>query len=408
MKKRLQNVSKDYCLDSYGNVSIETLYISLYGCMPSLYAYRYHPEVLFETDKNGVNRITKKHFQKFDLGKITKEYILNFYDGTDKEIAEIFGTFCVDVSTDSRKTGKNNLITDYSSVYHCGNYLNTSISFIIDNYKAIVTIDEDGVSVMHDFMGSIDVKQIAQEIVDKFPRKENEKSEKPHINLVTVTSDGYKSVEAEINNIDVDIDSNYNDDFKDAHKAIDDFISSEERHSGLILLSGKPGTGKTYYIRHLVATHNNIKFFTIPASVAVNLGSPEFVEFLMRNKNSVFILEDCDQVIKSREDETFVNAVSNILNMTDGLMGDILNIKLICTFNMKSTDIDKALLRKGRCHYKYEFKALTKEKTNALAKKLGIENDIDESMTLAEIFNYNLDNNINETTKNGGKKKIGF
>ena len=62
--------------------------------------------------------------------------------------------------------------------------------------------------------------------------------------------------------------------------------------------------------------------------------------------------------------------VSALLNITDGLLSDWLNIQLICSFNSDISKIDSALMRKGRLIAKYEFKELEVEKANALSLKL--------------------------------------
>jgi hypothetical protein len=93
------------------------------------------------------------------------------------------------------------------------------------------------------------------------------------------------------------------------------------------------------------------------------------------------------------------SVVSTILQLTDGLFSDYLNIKIICTFNTNIERIDKALLRKGRMIAKYKFTALTPEKTAALAKKLGYEN-VSGSLTLADIFGYEQ-RNYNMQPKKG-------
>ena len=52
---------------------------------------------------------------------------------------------------------------------------------------------------------------------------------------------------------------------------------------------------------------------------------------------------------------------------------------------------------------KYEFKKLCAEKTYALGQELGKDIKKDESLTLADIFNYGIENG-NKITK----KQIGF
>lgn len=104
----------------------------------------------------------------------------------------------------------------------------------------------------------------------------------------------------------------------------------------------------------------------------------------------------------SREQMNENSVVSTILQLTDGLFSDYLNIKIICTFNTSLDKIDKALLRKGRMIAYYEFKALIPEKANEILSEMYHETTVTD-MTLADIFNYrNKHFNQNE------KGKIGF
>ena len=96
------------------------------------------------------------------------------------------------------------------------------------------------------------------------------------------------------------------------------------------------------------------------------------------------------------------NKLSALLNLSDGIIGDSFNFKFICTFNANVTKLDKALLRRGRMKLKYEFKSLSPEKTQALGKQLGYDIPEGKSLSLADIFNYGVDNgNVEE-------KKVGF
>jgi len=75
--------------------------------------------------------------------------------------------------------------------------------------------------------------------------------------------------------------------------------------------------------------------------------------------------------------------------MTDGLLGDGLQLKFICTFNAPIKDIDKALLRKGRLIAKYNFGKLETEKVNRLIMTQNLPMPKAEApMSLADIFNY--------------------
>jgi hypothetical protein len=76
-----------------------------------------------------------------------------------------------------------------------------------------------------------------------------------------------------------------------------------------------------------------------------------------------------------------------LLNISDGLLSDCLNIQVICTFNTDISMIDQALIRKGRLIARYEFRELTVEKSRQLSNKLGFHSEITSSMTLAAIYN---------------------
>jgi hypothetical protein len=73
----------------------------------------------------------------------------------------------------------------------------------------------------------------------------------------------------------------------------------------------------------------------------------EFIPLLMEYPNSVLIIEDAEAVIEERHGNTN-GTVANLLNISDGLLSDCLNIQLLCSFNTNLSNIDKALLRKGR------------------------------------------------------------
>jgi hypothetical protein len=104
------------------------------------------------------------------------------------------------------------------------------------------------------------------------------------------------------------------------------------------------------------------------------------------NPNSVLIIEDAENVIMDRKLNNNAS-VSNLLNISDGLLADFLNVQLICTFNNSLTLVDSALMRKGRLIAKYEFGKLGVLKAQRLSDHLGFSNSITQPMTIAEIAN---------------------
>lgn len=223
----------------------------------------------------------------------------------------------------------------------------------------------------------------------------------PTFKILSKNKGSFRTKEVKLERFEFDVNKTYNDDFIEVNDII--LNSLNENKAGLILLHGKPGTGKTSYIKNLINTHSKKTFIFIQNEFVSELLDPEFISFLLKHKDSVLIIEDAEKVITTREQANENSVVSTILQLTDGLFSDYLNVKIICTFNTSIEKIDKALLRKGRMIAYYDFQALTKEKTNLLLKSLDSE-PTDQELTLAEIFNYQT----KEFNQNSKKKKIGF
>lgn len=196
----------------------------------------------------------------------------------------------------------------------------------------------------------------------------------------------YELAEFKTKNIDVKIAENYNQDLIDLHPRIVEFIKSPDTN-GIILLHGVPGTGKTSYIRNLIRECDT-RFIFLPNNLFNHISEPDFIAFISAHPNTVIILEDCEELLKPREQNNSGNGISNLLNLGDGLLGDALKLKIICTFNCSLNRIDEAMLRKGRLMFRYEFKPLEDEKVNQLLKSLNIETETTEPMVLADVFHF--------------------
>lgn len=216
------------------------------------------------------------------------------------------------------------------------------------------------------------------------------------ITAVDVTGSLYTSW-YDYKQLDVDIDKNYNDDFKKPYEKICKIIE-EDNKSSLMLFYGDPGTGKSSIIKHLIAKYKSKEFIFLDGSLLASVGQDKIMSYFLENNNTIFILEDCEKVLVNR-DHYNNPVISILLNITDGIISDVLGIKLICTFNTAISQIDKALTRKGRLSLKYEFKPLAKEKAS---KILGHE--VNKDMPLSEIYYEEDENDFSKETS----KKIGF
>lgn len=248
---------------------------------------------------------------------------------------------------------------------------------VIFNKSNIFARMENNVTESYVLYGNEDKEALGKfiELIRQFYVAPEE--EKNNLFLVAQDMSGFKLNKWHIKEVkDFDFNLQYNEDFPVANATIKDFIE-EDGKSGLLILWGEKGTGKTTYIRHLISSYPNKKFVFIPSNLITMLGDPSFGNFLLSLQNSIIILEDCEAVIRSRKSNSSASAVSLLLNMGDGLMSDDLGIKFICTFNEEVTNIDEALMRKGRLACMYEFKKLTADKVGILLPEV-VKNKIAE------------------------------
>jgi hypothetical protein len=204
------------------------------------------------------------------------------------------------------------------------------------------------------------------------------------INIITYDSTGLRLKSLAIKPTSLDIGLFYNDDFKDVDPIIRSRLT-QQNDKGIVLLHGMPGTGKTTYLRHLIGELNKKVLFVAP-SVAGQLMNPEFIDLLIDNPNAVLIIEDAENIVMDRK-HNGNSSVSNLLNLSDGLLNDCLNVQIICTFNSSLSMIDSALMRKGRLIASYEFGKLTIQKAQRLSDYLKLNQVITSPMSLAEITN---------------------
>jgi hypothetical protein len=202
---------------------------------------------------------------------------------------------------------------------------------------------------------------------------------------------------------DMNLSLNYGPDFQEVHNKLISNLNSTT--SGLYLFYGAPGTGKSSYIKHLLSVGINRKMAYIPVGLIDKLTHPDMVPLLMNNKNIILILEDAEKALLARDISQDSAIVSTILNLTDGFIGQAINISIIATFNTEKDKIDEALLRKGRLRMSHEFKKLSVVNGKKLASSLGIDpSHIVEDMSLAEVYNYEEDVNY----KAPEERRVGF
>ena len=280
--------------------------------------------------------------------------------------------------------------------------------FVNYENKIIVIIESDedkknthvSLEILYDLSKGEITKQLD---IDKYETYKIIKK-KSNISLIKSEHGHLDTEEFDLNVPDIDLKLNYGENFLKTHEIIIKNLN-KDKHSGIILLHGDPGTGKTSYIKYITKLVENKEILFIPPSMAECLSDPSIIPFLMEKTNTVLVVEDGEKVITDRETSGSSIGVSNILNLTDGILGDCLSITIIVTFNMERKKIDEALLRKGRLIAEHKFEKLNVNETNKLLSYLGKNITSEKGLTLADI--YNIDGDDVRVTKDKNKK-IGF
>lgn len=230
-----------------------------------------------------------------------------------------------------------------------------------------------------------------------------------YINIVNSNSKGLKMNRYQIKKPDVpDLDLYYGNGFTEKHQKFVTKIS-EQDHSGLFIFHGATGSGKTNYIRYLISRcRTEINFIFYPIALLRELTSPQLIPFISDYKNSVLILEESEDSVQTREGGGSADkaSIANLLNISDGLLSDVLNLKIICTFNTNIKNLDKALLREGRLLGIHKFDKLPADNANRIATMNELNKNFTEPVTLAQIFNQPLNEDLSDFVSD--EQKIGF
>lgn len=209
------------------------------------------------------------------------------------------------------------------------------------------------------------------------------------------------------------IESNYSSSIIKKFKKAALDLRSEDPIGRIVIINGEPGTGKTYLVRGLIYAAETSKAIIIPPNAIERLTEPAFITTLMderaslsRNVPLVLIIEDADSIIQTRMSDN-MPAVSALLNISEGIVGEKLNIRVIATTNAKRVEIDPAILRPGRLSQHLEVGKLTLDEAKAAMQNLGGNPDlITKSATLAEV--YKLLKDKDEVPNSNADDSVGF
>ena len=307
-----------------------------------------------------------------------------------RDVAEIFET------DGHSRINKKHFLQHYDTGARDFKYVD--LFYLLTN-NILLNLDAGAIRILYDCSQEEEASELAIQF-KKFIKRKRKTQE------ICMVINGYKGLDTtglKIKKPLMDIAKNYNDDLNPLHQKLVSHLMQRDT-SGLILFHGLPGTGKSTYIRYLIRSINK-KVIFMPPGLAGNLDAPSVANLLISNANTVFVIEDAEELLLSR-DTNKNSSISMLLNLTDGLLGETLGIQVIATFNTDLHNIDKALLRKGRLTALYEFKPLSVEKSEILLQESGIKDYfVSQPMTLADIYNTR---NEGYQFKTNSRAQIGF
>ncbi len=290
---------------------------------------------------------------------------------------------------------------------------------LIQNQKIILNINQDTIKDLKEIQfrpeDVIAIEEVPVEDLEKIFKIAEESlveivpDEKHYIHIVSsVPRDGLRLNKYEIKKPQIqDLELYYGHGFQKKHE---EFVKriQEKNRSGIFIFHGLTGSGKTNYIRYLISqTRSETNYIFYPMTLLRELADPQLITFISDYQNAVLIIEESEETVQAREQgKSDKLSIANLLNISDGLLSDVLNLKIISTFNTDIRNLDRALLREGRLLGIHKFDKIPAENANRIAKINKLSKNFDDPVTLAQIFNPSLKKDFSDFESDDAK--IGF
>jgi hypothetical protein len=186
--------------------------------------------------------------------------------------------------------------------------------------------------------------------------------------------------------------TNYSEKTLEAYDHFVEELDTDDPCGRLCVLTGPTGTGKTHLIKGMINS-DAANFAFIPPQMVSSISGPSIIKAVKDFSNSnpgkplVFVLEDADECLMPRGSDN-ISSISSILNASEGILGQLMNIRIIATTNADIKKLDSAITRDGRLCARAEVGKLTPEHaTRVLCGLLDSKEEVlRETYTLAEVY----------------------
>ena len=217
-----------------------------------------------------------------------------------------------------------------------------------------------------------------------------------NLNVVSLSNNSIELEEIKYDDIDIDnIEEYYSKQtFKDLSKWLK---KSKKQQSGLSILYGKRGTGKSSAIKYLATKLDSNLIFVPNNLVDLTINSSDFSKFLRKHENPILILDDCEMIFNEFFTKSNIIA-NNLMQLVDGLLSNKLSI--ITIFNVEDkSEIDHNLIECNNLIDIIEFTDLSNSEANQLSELLGYKQKHKNDIRLLDLI---------KNTKSDNKKRLGF
>ena len=214
--------------------------------------------------------------------------------------------------------------------------------------------------------------------------------------MVSLSNNSIELEEIKYDDIDIDnIEEYYSKQtFKDLSKWLK---KSKKQQSGLSILYGKRGTGKSSAIKYLATKLDRNLIFVPNNLVDLTINSSDFSKFLRKHENPILILDDCEMIFNEFFTKSNIIA-NNLMQLVDGLLSNKLSI--ITIFNVEDkSEIDHNLIECNNLIDIIEFTDLSNSEANQLSELLGYKQKHKNDIRLLDLI---------KNTKSDNKKRLGF